>query len=73
VKSFADLSGDPEDTRIAVVGHAAEDAIIGFIVEDDAKADRYLEKLIARHRVRLVDRRPGPLGTILVRIGPRES
>jgi hypothetical protein len=75
VKGFADLANLPEDDRIAIIGtYAAEGRIIGFIVEDDEKADRYLTKLVARHRVRLVGRSPGPVaGSILVRIGPAES
>jgi hypothetical protein len=74
VKAFTDLTDLPEDERIDIIGRNARDgAVVGFVVEDDAKADRYVKKLLARHRVRLVSRGPGPVpNTILVTIGPVE-
>jgi hypothetical protein len=74
VKAFADLADLPEDERIAIIGAtAAAGQIVGFVVEDDEKADRYLTKL-RPYRVRLVWRGPGPVAkTVLVRIGPAES
>ena len=72
---YADLADLAEDDRIATVGaHAQAGALVGFVVEDDAKADRYLTKLHARYRIRVVARGPGPIAdSILVRIGPAES
>lgn len=69
---FADLAHLPEDKRIEIIGSGAEDGgIIGFVVETDTKADRYLRKLLARYRVRLIGRGRGPVeGSVLVRIGP---
>jgi hypothetical protein len=73
VKGFADLGELPEDERIALIGETARECVIGFIVETNAKADRYVRKLLERFpAVRLVGRGPGPVAnSILVRIGPR--
>lgn len=70
----SDLAGGSEDDRITIIGKTAtRGAIVGFIVEDDAKADRYIDKIMTRFtRVHVIDRKPGPVaGTILVRIGPQ--
>lgn len=47
--------------------------IIGFVVDDDVKADRYITKLLkASSQVRIIDRGPGPVkGTVLIRVGPK--
>lgn len=51
---------------------AASGQIVGFVVEDNSKADRYVRKL--GNTVRIIDRSPGPVkNTIMVRIGPKES
>ncbi len=75
MSGYADLGDLPEDERIAIIGAATvEGRIIGFFVDDDAKADRYLTKLLANYRIRVVSRGPGPVaGSILIRIGPAES
>jgi hypothetical protein len=76
MKAFADLADLPEDDRIALIGAAAETGqIVGFFVDDDAKADRYIRKLLAAHRVRLIDRAIDVVvkGTVFVRVGPQES
>lgn len=75
MKAFADLADLPEDERITIIGRVAEGGnITGIVVEDDVKADRYISKLTARHRIRVIDRHPGPVaGTVLVHIGPAES
>lgn len=75
MKAYADLADLPEDARIAVIADtAAHGHIVGFVVEDDEKANRYIEQLIADRRVRIVGRGPGPVSnTILVRVGPAES
>lgn len=74
MKAYADLYELPEDRRIEVIAQvAAAGNVVGFVVEDDAKADRYVTKLKA-YPVRIIDRKSGPVkNTILVRIGPKES
>lgn len=74
MKAFADLADLPEDDRIkAIAATAAHGHVVGFVVEDDAKADRYITKL-KRYNVRVIDRMPGPVkDTIMVRVGPQES
>ena len=74
MRAYADLFGLPEDERIRVIAEvAASGEVVGFVVEDDAKADRYVEKLKA-YPVRLIDRMRGPVaGTVMVRVGPKES
>lgn len=75
-KAFADLADLPEDERIAIIGKtAASGQIVGFFVDDDAKADRYVRKLLAGHKVRIVERAANVLvkGTVFVKVGPAES
>lgn len=74
MKAYADLADLPEDERIAVIARvAAAGQIVGFVVDDDPKADRYIKKLSALP-VRIIDRGQGPVkGTVLVRVGPKES
>lgn len=74
-KAFADLADLPEDDRISIIGRCAEGgSITAFVVEDDTKADRYVTKLLASHKVRVVSRVSGPVqGTVMVSIGPAES
>jgi hypothetical protein len=71
---FADIADLPEDRRIELIGHRAVDhnETVGFIVEDNKKADRYIDKLKAKHpNIRLIYRGPGPVpDTILVKVGP---
>lgn len=75
MKAFADIADLPEDERIKVIGQVAESGqIVGFVVEDDVKAARYEAKLLKANRVRIIDRRQGPIpNTVLVRVGPKES
>jgi hypothetical protein len=72
--AFADLADLPEDTRIEAIASAAESGeLVGFVVEDDAKADRYVKKLV-KFAVRIVDRKHFTLNgrdMVLVRVGPR--
>jgi hypothetical protein len=69
--AFADLADLPEDDRIAMIGKAASNgALVGFFVDDDAKADRYIDKLVNRFKVKVIDRHAGPANTVLVRVGP---
>jgi hypothetical protein len=74
MKAYADLASLPEDERIAIIGQTASTSIVGFFVDDDAKADRYIEKL-KKYPVRLIERRSDVLvrGTVFVRVGPKES
>lgn len=68
---YADLFELPESDRIDAIGKAAMGgALVGFVVEDDEKADRYVKTLRERFTsVRVVDRMPGPVkNTILVRV-----
>ena len=69
---YADLADLPEDERIAVIGKQAEGgAKVSFIVEDDAKADRYLSKLLTQFKVVVTERGAGPVqGTVYVKVGP---
>lgn len=76
MKAYADLADLPEDDRIEAIARAAANCVVGFVVDDDRKADRYIEKLKA-YPVRLIDRKPLNLyrgaTTVLVRVGPKES
>jgi hypothetical protein len=74
LKAFADLAGLPEDDRIRIIAEAVEAGqVVGFFVDDDAKADRYIRKLGTR--VRVIERKANVLvkGTVFVKVGPRES
>lgn len=74
LRGFADLHRLPEDERIAVIVAAALDGnTVGVLVDDEPKADRYVEKLSGQARVRVIDRTPGPNGTVMVRVGPLVS
>lgn len=69
-----DIAGLDEDHRVDLIGPIAESGdIVGFVVEDEAKANRYLTKLFARYRIRLIKRSPYMAGTVLVQIGPVEN
>jgi hypothetical protein len=73
MKAFADLADLPEDERIAIIVRTASAGnVVGVVVDDDQAADRYIRKLNAR--VRVIDRQAGPVkGTVLIRVGPKES
>lgn len=71
MKAYADLGDKPEDERITILGTLGETQDVAFVVDDDAKADRYVRKLLDRHRVRVVNRCYGPIATsVTVVIGP---
>lgn len=60
--AFSDLADLPEDERIAIIGRTAEGGQrVAFIVEDHAKADRYIEKLTKRFQVSVAKRLTGPV------------
>jgi hypothetical protein len=71
VKAFADLADLPEDERIRIIGQTAEGGeSVGFFVDDDAKADRYIEKLTRQFRVQVVERKRNVLvnNTVFVKV-----
>jgi hypothetical protein len=72
MKGFADLADLPEDERIRLIAEAAQSQTVGFFVDDDAKADRYIRKLGSR--VRVIERHANVLvkGTVFVKVGPKE-
>lgn len=73
MKAYADLADLPEDDRIAIIGRTAESGqTVGFFVDDDEKADRYIKKLLASFKVRVQERKKDALvkNTVFVRIGP---
>ena len=75
MKAFADIADLPEDERIRLIAAQAESQIVGFFVEDDPKADRYIKKL-EKYPIRFIDRKSFQLQTvtvIMVRVGPKES
>ena len=81
VKAFFDLKRLNENERIDLIGRSVMDepassadkpTMNGFIVENEAKADRYVAKLEKRFPgIRIISRGPGPTpGLILIRVGP---
>jgi len=73
MKAFADLADLPEDDRIDIIGRTASDGqTVGFFVDDEAKADRYIKTLLASHRVRVLERKKDVLvkNAVFVRVGP---
>lgn len=76
MKGYADLADMDEDDRIELIGHRVSDhhEQCAFIVEDDAKADRYIAKVTARFPgVTVKSRGRGPTpGTIAVILIPAE-
>ena len=79
---YADLYSMTEDERIDFIGRSVmntpatstdKPVMNAFIVEDDAKADRYIEKLRAKFPgIRVIDRLDGPVRGlhVTVRVGP---
>jgi hypothetical protein len=79
-KYYADLADLGEDDRITAIGNSVMKApassgdkplMTAFIVEDHAKADRYIEKLQGRFPgIRIIDRFDGPVKDVVtVRVG----
>jgi hypothetical protein len=75
MEGYADIADLPEDERITIIGRQAERKIVGFFVDDDEKADRYIDKLIQRFKIRVIERVPNLLvkNTVFVKVGPAES
>ena len=71
---IADLGDIPEDKRINAIGQAAEAGkSVAFIVEDNAKADRYIRKLTERFNVKVVERGNGPTSdTVWVKVARKQ-
>ncbi len=75
MKAYADLADLPEDERIRLAAETAmRGNIVGVVTDDEpGKPERYIRKLEA-HGVRVIDHSPGPVkGSILIRVGPKES
>jgi fructose-1,6-bisphosphatase/sedoheptulose 1,7-bisphosphatase-like protein len=74
MKAFADLADLPEDKRIRAIAEIAEHGhSVAFVVEDDAKADRYIEKL-TKFNVHVTARGDGPVaGTVFVKVERRSD
>ena len=69
---FSDLYKLKEDDRIDLIGHCAMHKLmtVGFVLEDDAKAERYIAKLKAKFP-QIVIHEKGPLkGLVMVKVGP---
>ncbi|MDX2074686.1 MAG: hypothetical protein SFX19_10055 [Alphaproteobacteria bacterium] len=77
---YTDLGDLPENKRIEVIGNMVMTApqishdrpfVAGIALEDQAKADRYAEKLKKRFpQIRIIETVPGLVpGTVLLRVG----
>ena len=79
---YIDAAGLEEDSRIELIGKTVMSSHskttdapmkpIGFVVENDEKADRYIAKLKAKFpQIRVLKRTPAPGNTVLVSLaGP---
>lgn len=78
---FSDIADLEEDDRITAIGNhafarkpssAEKPVVVGVIVDDSEKADRYVKKLKEKFpTIRIIDRNPGPVAaTVLIRVGP---
>ena len=63
-----------EREQIDAIGHSTRGGkLVGFFVDDDAKADRYVAQLCARFpTIIIVDRKP-LFGVVLVRVRGQAS
>jgi len=77
VKAYADLASLPEDDRIALIGEAARQNIVGVCLEknDPAKIARYIQKVTDRYPdVKLLDQFDGPTYLVkTLRFGPKPN
>lgn len=71
INQRADIS---EDEAIRLTGMMAEQGYpTGLLLESEAVADRYIEKLTTRHAVRVLERNAGPFEhSVFVLLGPME-
>ncbi len=71
---YKDLSDESEDERIRQIGDKVmnEKLTVGFIVEDDLKAERYIKKLKKRFQgIHVIAQYRGLIPeTVLVKVGP---
>jgi hypothetical protein len=66
-----DISHLPEDERIRVIGEEAEAGhAVGFVVDTPRVARRYIKKLLARYRVRVIEQAAGTKREVVVQVGP---
>lgn len=75
---YEDLGDSPEDDRIRRIGEevSRRGAIVGFVVEDAPKAERYIAKLVkAFPGVRVMKRLPDcpTVGFYTVKVGPMKG
>lgn len=75
---YVELSGEPEDERIEVIGRVVmeNNKTIAFMTDaDPGKADRYIKKLKQRFPgIRVIERLNGPTrGVVTVKVGPPEG
>lgn len=79
LKGYADLHNLPENDRIKVIceylmqapkGSDVQPLMIGVMVDNKEKADRYIAKINKRYpKVRVLDVKEGVLGAVLIRLG----
>ena len=70
---YLDLANLEEDKRIDMIGHRAIDhkEVVGFFVDDEQKAERYIRKLQEKFPgITVLDKQESVAGTVLVRVGP---
>ena len=80
VKAFVDVSKYPDETRIEIIGNAIMNApkgsgdqpiIVGVVVDNPAKAARYIATMKEKFpQVRVIDQHPMGVGeTVAIRFG----
>lgn len=72
---FEDLHAMPENDRIVRIGNAAmRGEKNAFVVEDDAKADRYIRTLLTLFPELKAEKKPGPIRhSVLVAVTIRKD
>lgn len=75
IPEYSDLKNLSEDERITLIGRAAtvHKKIIGVIVDDQKKADRYIKKLTAQFPdIEIISQFP-LAGSITIKVGPKKT
>ncbi len=68
---FSDLHKLSESDRIKVIGHYGMQMVVGFVVDNEKKADRYIADLKVKYPQLVIHGKAPMQGrTILVRVGP---